>query len=38
MFSIFFTDEAVTNYDGAKKQDIHAFARFFDAMLAQGVI
>lgn len=37
MFSIFFTDEAVTNYDGAKKQDIHAFARFFDAMLAQGV-
>ena len=37
MFSIFFRDGAVTNYDEAKAQDSEAFSRFFNAMLDQGV-
>ncbi|MGQ0623722.1 MAG: glutamate-1-semialdehyde 2,1-aminomutase [Sporichthyaceae bacterium] len=37
MFSIFFTDRPVTDYDGAKAQDLAAFAAFFHAMLARGV-
>ncbi len=37
MFSVFFRDGAVTNYDEAKAQDTDAFRRFFHAMLAQGV-
>lgn len=37
MFSIFFRDGAVTNYDDAKDQDTEAFSRFFNAMLDQGV-
>jgi glutamate-1-semialdehyde 2,1-aminomutase len=37
MFSVFFTDREVTNYDEAKKQDTGAFREFFHAMLAAGV-
>ena len=37
MFSIFFRDGAVTNYNDAKDQDTEAFSRFFNAMLDQGV-
>ena len=37
LFSIFFTDTAVTDYDGATKQDVSAYQAFFHAMLAQGV-
>jgi glutamate-1-semialdehyde 2,1-aminomutase len=37
MFSVFFRDGAVTNYDEAREQDTDAFRRFFHAMLDQGV-
>ncbi len=42
MFSIFFSDEgsagaAVTDYDGARRQDVFRFAAFFHAMLDRGV-
>ena len=37
MFSVFFRDGAVRNYDEAKAQDTDAFRRFFHAMLEQGV-
>jgi glutamate-1-semialdehyde 2,1-aminomutase len=37
MFSVFFTDEPVTNFDEAKKQQAYRFTGFFHAMLAQGV-
>jgi glutamate-1-semialdehyde 2,1-aminomutase len=37
MFSVFFTDREVTDYDGARAQDTGAFRAFFHAMLAQGV-
>lgn len=37
MFSVFFTDEAVTDYAAAKRQDTERFKAFFHAMLAQGV-
>ncbi len=37
MFSIFFTDQDVYDYDGAKTQDTGAFRAFFHAMLAAGV-
>ena len=37
MFSIFFRDGAVANYDEAKQQDTDAFRRFFHSMLSQGV-
>ena len=37
MFSIFFTDRDVANYDDAKTQDTDAFRAFFHAMLAAGV-
>jgi glutamate-1-semialdehyde 2,1-aminomutase len=37
MFSIFFTDAAVVDYDGAKQQDAAAFKAFFHEMLARGV-
>jgi glutamate-1-semialdehyde 2,1-aminomutase len=37
MFSVFFRDDAVTNYDDARDQDTDAFRRFFHAMLDQGV-
>jgi glutamate-1-semialdehyde 2,1-aminomutase len=37
MFSVFFRDGAVTNYEDAKAQDVDAFRRFFHSMLDQGV-
>jgi glutamate-1-semialdehyde 2,1-aminomutase len=37
MFSVFFRDGSVTNYDDAKDQDADAFRRFFHSMLSQGV-
>ncbi|MBV1852015.1 glutamate-1-semialdehyde 2,1-aminomutase [Catellatospora tritici] len=37
MFSIFFTDAEVRDYDGAKTQDVGAFRAFFHSMLARGV-
>ena len=38
MFSVFFTDaDQVSDYDGARAQDLPAFAAFFHAMLSQGV-
>jgi glutamate-1-semialdehyde 2,1-aminomutase len=37
MFSVFFTDVAVRDYDGARTQDTAAFAAFFQEMLARGV-
>jgi glutamate-1-semialdehyde 2,1-aminomutase len=37
MFSIFFTDADVSDYDSAKAQDAAAFKGFFHAMLSRGV-
>jgi glutamate-1-semialdehyde 2,1-aminomutase len=37
MFSVFFTDAEVTDYDAARRQDLAAFRAFFHAMLAHGV-
>lgn len=37
MFSVFFTDRPVRNYDDAKQQDVFRFTAFFHAMLARGV-
>jgi glutamate-1-semialdehyde 2,1-aminomutase len=37
MFSVFFTDADVRDYDTARTQDIAAFRAFFHAMLAGGV-
>lgn len=37
IFSVFFTDEPVTGYASAKRQDTAAFAAFHAEMLAQGV-
>jgi glutamate-1-semialdehyde 2,1-aminomutase len=37
MFSVFFREEAVTNYDEARAQHVQAFSVFFQSMLSQGV-
>lgn len=37
LFSVFFTDAEVRNFDDAGTQDTQAFARFFHAMLDGGV-
>jgi glutamate-1-semialdehyde 2,1-aminomutase len=37
LFSIFFTDAPVTNFEQAKTQDVAAFRAFFHAMLERGV-
>jgi glutamate-1-semialdehyde 2,1-aminomutase len=37
MLTGFFTDQPVTDYVSAKRSDVHAYARFFHAMLDQGV-
>ncbi|MEU3711477.1 glutamate-1-semialdehyde 2,1-aminomutase [Streptomyces catenulae] len=37
MFSVFFTDTEVTNYDQAKAQESFRFTAFFHSMLSQGV-
>ena len=38
MLTPFFTDRTVSNYDGATACDTAAFARFFRAMLDEGVV
>jgi glutamate-1-semialdehyde 2,1-aminomutase len=37
MFSLFFTDQTVTNLEDAKKCDTAAFGRYFHAMLQRGI-
>ncbi|MFE9250011.1 glutamate-1-semialdehyde 2,1-aminomutase [Streptomyces sp. NPDC007088] len=37
MFSVFFTDREVRNYEDAKSQDSFRYTAFFQAMLAEGV-
>jgi glutamate-1-semialdehyde 2,1-aminomutase len=37
MFSVFFTDQPVTDFEGAKRTDERAYAAFFHSMLDQGV-
>ena len=37
MFSIFFREGAVTNYDEARDQQVQAFSALFQSMLSQGV-
>jgi glutamate-1-semialdehyde 2,1-aminomutase len=37
MFSVFFREGPVADYDDAKAQDLPAFAAFFHSMLSQGV-
>jgi glutamate-1-semialdehyde 2,1-aminomutase len=37
MFSIFFTDQPVTDFESAKRTDERAYAAFFHSMLEQGV-
>jgi glutamate-1-semialdehyde 2,1-aminomutase len=37
MFSVFFTDLDVADYDGAKTQDVARYKAFFHSMLAGGV-
>jgi glutamate-1-semialdehyde 2,1-aminomutase len=37
MFSVFFTDNPVVNFEQAKAQDVGAFKAFFHAMLDNGV-
>ena len=37
LFSIFFTETAVTDYAAATKQNVSAYQAFFHAMLAEGV-
>lgn len=38
MFSVFFTDQDITDFAGARRQDTDRFAAFFHAMLAQGIL
>ncbi len=37
MFTVFFTDGPVTDYESAKRSDTARFGRFFQAMLERGV-
>ncbi|MCB0914841.1 MAG: glutamate-1-semialdehyde 2,1-aminomutase [Actinobacteria bacterium] len=37
LFSVFFTDQPVTDFESAQQQDTAAYARFFHAMLDGGV-
>jgi glutamate-1-semialdehyde 2,1-aminomutase len=37
MFSVFFTPDAVLDYDGARRQEAFRFTAFFHAMLERGV-
>jgi glutamate-1-semialdehyde 2,1-aminomutase len=37
MFSVFFTDKDVTNYDDARSQNVDRYSAFFNAMLDQGI-
>jgi len=37
LFSVFFLDEDVLDYDAARRQELQRYAAFFHAMLARGV-
>ncbi len=37
MFTVFFTDQPVTDYQSAKRSDAQRFAQFFHALLKRGV-
>ena len=37
MFSVFFTDREVRDYDDARTQDTQAHAAFFQSMLESGI-
>ena len=37
MFSVFFTDTEVTNYEQARGQNVDRYSAFFNAMLDQGI-
>ena len=37
MFTLFFTDKPVTDYDSAKTSDINIFSEYFKSMLKRGV-
>jgi glutamate-1-semialdehyde 2,1-aminomutase len=37
MFSVFFTEDPVRNYDDARTQDLRGFGAFYHQMLAGGV-
>ncbi len=37
MFTLFFTDEKVTDFDSAKTSDTNKFAKYFNSMLESGV-
>lgn len=37
MFTLFFTDNEVTDYESAKRSDTKSFSRYFLSMLGQGV-
>jgi glutamate-1-semialdehyde 2,1-aminomutase len=37
MFTWFFTDQPVTDYESAKRSDTARFGRFFRAMLERGI-
>ncbi|HEY0654644.1 MAG TPA: glutamate-1-semialdehyde 2,1-aminomutase [Chryseosolibacter sp.] len=37
MFTLFFTDKPVNDYEGAKTSDTAKFARYFQSMLNQGI-
>jgi glutamate-1-semialdehyde 2,1-aminomutase len=37
MFSIFFTDKPVTDFDSAKTSDTALFGKYFQAMLQRGI-
>lgn len=37
MFSLFFTDEKVIDFEGAKKSDLGMFGKYFNAMLEKGI-
>jgi glutamate-1-semialdehyde 2,1-aminomutase len=37
MFTWFFTDQPVTDYESAKRSDTERFAHFFRAMLERGI-
>lgn len=37
MFTVFFTDKEVTDFESAKQSDLQAFGRYFRAMLDKGI-
>ncbi len=37
LFSVFFTEETVSDFEGASRQQIQDFARFFHGMLRRGI-